>query len=102
MTDSHDLGGGSCEIGCMFNLKKALDARGRVLIEDPPIARFLFQGTLASWGWLLARVWVGLQFLQAGWAKFNQPAWMDGSGAGILGFWKNALGTTASGAPIVT
>ncbi len=86
----------------MFNIGKTTDSHERVLIEDPPIARFLFQSTVASWGWLVLRVWVGLQFLQAGWAKFNEPVWMDGSGAGILGFWKNALGTTASGAPIIT
>lgn len=86
----------------MFNRKQAPGQRGRMVIEDPPIARFLFQSTLASWGWLAVRLWVGLQFLQAGWAKFNEPAWMDGSGTGILGFWKNALGTTASGAPIIT
>jgi thiosulfate dehydrogenase (quinone) large subunit len=86
----------------MFNFGKSLDYRGRVLLEDPPIARFLFQSTLASWGWLVLRVWVGFQFLQAGWAKFNEPAWMDGSGKGILGFWTNALGNTATGAPIIT
>src|SRR5260370_41036104 len=27
---------------------------------------------------------------------------MDGSGSGIIGFWKGALGTTASGQPIIT
>jgi thiosulfate dehydrogenase [quinone] large subunit len=86
----------------MFNLGSALDQRGGMLLQDPPIARFLFQSTLASWGWLVLRVWVGLQFVQAGWAKFNEPAWMDGSGKGILGFWTTALGTTASGAPIIT
>ncbi len=86
----------------MFNILKTPDQDGRVLLQDPPIARFLFQSTLASWGWLVVRIWVGLQFLQAGWAKFNEPAWMDGSGSGILGFWTNALGTTATGAPIIT
>jgi hypothetical protein len=37
----------------------------RVLIEDPPIARFLFQSTIAARGWLILRVWVGAQFPQA-------------------------------------
>jgi thiosulfate dehydrogenase [quinone] large subunit len=86
----------------MFKSGKSTNLHGRMLLEDPPIARFLFQSTLASWGWLILRVWVGLQFLQAGWAKFNESAWMDGSGKGILGFWTTALGTTASGAPIIT
>jgi thiosulfate dehydrogenase [quinone] large subunit len=86
----------------MFNTGQIPDQHSRVLLQDPPIARFLFQSSLASWGWLVLRVWVGVQFLQAGWLKFNEPAWMDGSGRGILGFWNNALGNTASGAPIVT
>jgi hypothetical protein len=86
----------------MSNSGMAPDHHGHVLVQNPPLARFLFQSTIAFWGWLILRVWVGLQFLQAGWAKFNEPAWMDGSGSGILGFWTNAPGTTASGAPIVT
>jgi thiosulfate dehydrogenase (quinone) large subunit len=40
--------------------------------------------------------------LIAGWHKFTTPAWMDGSGAGIIGFWKGALGTTQAGAPVIT
>lgn len=86
----------------MSNIGQTPDQHGRMLLQDPPLARFLFQSTIASWGWLILRVWVGLQFLQAGWHKFNDPAWMDGSGKGILGFWTNALGNTASGAPIIT
>jgi uncharacterized membrane protein YphA (DoxX/SURF4 family) len=86
----------------MFKVEKVTDEKGRVLIQDPPIARFLFQNTLTSWLWLVVRVYVGYDFLVAGWHKFTTPAWMDGSGQGILGFWKGALGTTPSGAPIVT
>ena len=86
----------------MYNVGETPDQHRAVLVQDPPMARFLFQSTIASWGWLILRVWVGLQFLQAGWHKFNDPAWMDGSGKGILGFWTNALGNTASGAPITS
>src|SRR5579859_2032896 len=86
----------------MFKVDKVTDGRGRVLIQDPPIARFFFQGTVASWLWLIVRVYVGYDFVTAGWYKFNTPAWMDGSGTGILGFWKGALGTTPAGAPVIT
>jgi len=48
------------------------------------------------------RVFLGWQFLQAGWHKLGTPAWVDGSGQGIIGFWKGALGTTPSGAPVIT
>jgi len=86
----------------MFKVEKVIDEKGRVWIKDPPIARFLFQGTIASYLWLVVRVWVGYDFLIAGWHKFTTPAWVDGSGQGILGFWKGALGTTPSGAPVIT
>ena len=86
----------------MFKVEKVTDEKGRVWIQDPPIARFFFQSTIAAWLWLVVRVYVGYDFLTAGWHKFTTPAWMDGSGQGIIGFWKGALGTTASGAPVIT
>jgi thiosulfate dehydrogenase (quinone) large subunit len=86
----------------MFKIEKVTDEKGRVLIQDPPIARFFFQSTIAAWLWLAVRVYVGYDFIVAGWHKLNTPAWMDGSGAGIMGFWQGALGTTASGAPVIT
>jgi len=86
----------------MFKVEKVTDDKGRVWIQDPPIARFFFQSTMAAWLWLVVRVYVGYDFLTAGWHKFTTPAWMDGSGDGIMGFWKGALGTTPSGAPVIT
>jgi thiosulfate dehydrogenase (quinone) large subunit len=86
----------------MFKVEKVTEANGQVLIQDPPIARFLFQGTVASWFWLVVRVFAGFEFLSHGWQKVNTPAWVDGSGNAILTFWNNALGTTPTGAPVVT
>src|SRR5690349_17420504 len=86
----------------MFKVEKVTDGRGGVWIQDPPIARFFFQSTMAAWLWLVVRVYVGYDFLIAGWHKFTTPAWMDGSGDGILGFWKGALATTPSGQPVIT
>jgi hypothetical protein len=75
----------------MFKVEKVTDARGRVLIQDPPIARFFFQSTVAAWLWLVVRVYVGYDFLDAGFHKFTDPAWMNGSGEGIMGFWTRAV-----------
>src|SRR5438874_13630820 len=86
----------------MFKVEKVLDAKGQTLIQDPPIARFFFQSTVAAWLWLAVRLYVGYDFIVAGSHKCTSPAWMDGSGTGILGFWKGALGTTPSGAPVIT
>jgi thiosulfate dehydrogenase [quinone] large subunit len=86
----------------MFKVEKVTQANGQLLIQDPPIARFLFQSTSASWVWLVVRVIAGFEFLSHGWQKVNTPAWVDGSGKAILGFWNTALGTTPTGAPVVT
>jgi thiosulfate dehydrogenase [quinone] large subunit len=87
----------------MFNIEKVTDANGKVFIQDPPIARFLFQGTIASWLWLVVRVYVGYDFLEAGWHKFTDPAWMNGSGQGILGFWTRAVAIPdAPAKPLIT
>ena len=87
----------------MFKVEKVTDARGRVLIQDPPIARFFFQSTTASWLWLVVRLYVGWDFLEAGYHKFIDPAWMNGSGQGILGFWTRAVAIPAPPArPLIT
>jgi thiosulfate dehydrogenase (quinone) large subunit len=86
----------------MFKVEKVIDGKGHTLIQDPPIARFFFQSTITAWLWLAVRLYVGYDFISAGWHKFNTPEWMNGSGAGIMGFWKGALGTTPAGAPVIT
>jgi len=87
----------------MLNIEKVTDNNGDVWIQDPPIARFLFQSTrVMAWIWLAVRLWVGYDFIIAGFHKLTTPAWMDGTGAGIIGFWKGALGSTPAGAPVIT
>ena len=87
----------------MFKVVKVTDANGQVYIQDPPIARFLFQGTIASWLWLVVRIYAGYSFLDAGWHKFTDPAWMDGTGQGILGFWQRAVAIPdAPARPLIT
>jgi thiosulfate dehydrogenase [quinone] large subunit len=87
----------------MFKIEKVSDGKGQVFIQDPPIARFLFQGTIASWLWLVVRIYVGYDFLEAGFHKFTDPAWMNGSGEGIMGFWSRAVAIPAAPAkPLIT
>ncbi|MFP5252271.1 MAG: DoxX family protein [Actinomycetes bacterium] len=38
-------------------------------IDEPRAARWLFGSTQAAWIWLLARLWLGWEWLQAGWGK---------------------------------
>jgi thiosulfate dehydrogenase [quinone] large subunit len=59
-------------------------------IEDPPIARFLFGDTRMAWVWLPFRLWLGFTWIQSGWGKFQNPAWMDG-GSALQGWWQRAI-----------
>ena len=87
----------------MFKVEKVTDEKGQIYIQDPPIARFLFQSTMASWMWLIVRVYVGYEFLEAGWHKFTDPAWMNGTGQGILGYWTRAVAIPdAPARPLIT
>ena len=74
----------------MFNIGDSSSRSGRMLLHDPPIARFLFQSTAASWLWLVVRLFVGYQFLTSGWGKLAGGKWLDGSGGSILTYWQNA------------
>jgi len=53
--------------------------------------------------WLVVRIYVGWDFLEAGWHKFTGPAWMNGTGQGILGFWTRAVAIPEAPAkPLIT
>lgn len=78
------------------------------IIQDPPIARFLFDDTRFSLVWLVVRILVGWPWLTAGIEKvFSVKAdlvtpsgadWMSG-GLGLKGFWETVLGIN-SGKPL--
>jgi thiosulfate dehydrogenase (quinone) large subunit len=67
--------------------------RGGVHAEDPPIAKFLFSSTKMAWFWLVVRLYVGYEWIQAGLHKVQDPtgAWGFGNGSAILGYWQNAV-----------
>lgn len=74
-----------------------------ISIPEAPLARFLFSNTKMSWFWLLVRIYVGWQWLEAGWAKLFNPAWLGAdAGKALGGFVKGALAKTAGAHPDVT
>lgn len=83
-----------------MEIKAPTTARGRI-IEDPPLARFLFSDVRMSWVWLIVRLWVGYTWLQSGLPKLTNPAWMQG-GEALRGFWTNAVAIPAEGRPAIT
>ncbi len=60
------------------------------IIQDPPVARLLFSDTRVALIWLIVRVYVGYSWLDAGWHKIQNPAWME-TGKALEGFWKRAV-----------
>ena len=75
----------------------------RVVVEDPPIARLLFNDTRLAWLWLPLRLYVGWQWLEAGREKMANPVWFGPTAGGaITGFVKGALAKTGGDHPDVT
>ncbi|MBI2612243.1 DoxX family protein [Candidatus Kaiserbacteria bacterium] len=74
----------------------------RYVIEESPFSYFFTADTRSSWLWLAARLYLGWQWLEAGWGKFNNPKWIgDEAGAGMLGFVERALTKTEGAHPDV-
>ncbi len=72
-------------------------------IPEPKLSRLLFADTRLSWVWLLVRLYIGWEWINAGWEKLTNPAW-TGSAAGtaIKGFLNGALQKAAGAHPDVS
>ncbi len=74
------------------------------IIETPahPLFLFLFSDKRLSWLWLIIRVYIGWQWLVAGWEKVINPVWVgDKAGVAISGFLNGTLLKTGGAHPSV-
>ena len=71
--------------------------RGTVL-QDPPVAQFLFSDTRFAPIWLVVRVLLGWGWFSAGLDKLGDPAWMQ-TGEALKSFWAKAVVVPATGRP---
>ncbi len=72
------------------------------VIEEPKFTQFVLQNPKFAWFWLIVRVYVGWQWLEAGWGKIHNPAWVGHTAGGaISGFVNGALAKTAGAHPDV-
>ncbi len=72
------------------------------VVNDPPLARFLFGDIRLSWLWLILRLYVGYEWVNAGLEKIQNPAWFGAkAGTGIAGFVNGALQKTSGSNPAV-
>lgn len=63
-------------------------------LRESKLAHLLFADPRASILWLVVRIWVGYQWLEAGWGKVTNPAgvWVGPkAGAAIMGFAQGAI-----------
>jgi thiosulfate dehydrogenase (quinone) large subunit len=77
--------------------------KNSIEIPEPKLARFVFADTGFAWAWLLVRLYVGWEWLMAGWAKMGNPAWTgEKAGSALQGFLAGALQKTAGTHPDVS
>ncbi|MCB0183755.1 MAG: DoxX family protein [Caldilineaceae bacterium] len=75
--------------------------RKNEVLQDPPFAQKIFSDRRASWFWLVLRVWLGWQWIEASLHKINEPAWVQ-TGEAIKGYWVNAVAIPEVGRPAVS
>ncbi len=74
--------------------------RKGAVVQEPSVVTTLFNHPLAAWLWLPIRVWLGWQWLTAGWEKMINPAWMQ-SGAALKGFLAGAVSAMGAHGPVI-
>jgi len=86
----------------LFSLRDEPDAEN-IEVAGPAFTRFLFGNPRAGLFWLPIRLFVGFSWLEAGWHKFNDPAWVGAdAGTAILGYWQSAVAIPEEGRPSIT
>ncbi len=72
-------------------------------IPEPPLSRFLFADTKIAFIWLILRIYLGYEWIMAGWEKVNSSMW-TGSQAGVAlsGFLHSSLKKAAGQHPDVS
>jgi thiosulfate dehydrogenase [quinone] large subunit len=71
-------------------------------LQDPPFAVALFGEVRWAWIWLILRLYVGWEWVNAGWDKLHSAAWVgSGAGTALNGFINGALTETSGAHPNV-
>lgn len=86
----------------MTDVNHSRGPRRIIDISEPPLSKFLFADTRFSWVWLVLRLYVGYEWISAGFEKFTSGAWVGPqSGSAINGFFQSALAETVGAHPNV-
>jgi thiosulfate dehydrogenase [quinone] large subunit len=65
-----------------------------VEVEGPAFTRYLFSNTRAGLLWLPIRIFLGFEWVSAGWHKATGGGWLDG-GSALHGFWTSIVAVPA-------
>lgn len=76
------------------------NSKNPVVFTESPVTRALFRNVNASWIWLIVRLYLGYEWLTAGWHKLGSDAWMKG-GTALKGYWTGALTVPEGGTSVV-
>lgn len=71
------------------------------VIDDPPFVYRLFNDARFAVFWLVVRVWLGWQWIDAASHKIGNPAWTE-TGEALLGYWQRAVAIPEQGRPLIT
>ena len=72
-------------------------------IEGPAFTRFLFGNSRAGLFWLPIRLFVGFSWLDAGWHKFTDSAWVGAdAGTALRAYWERAAAVPEGGRPPIS
>lgn len=75
------------------------NAQPRQMVSVPSLFSRLFTDARLALLWLPIRIWLGLQWLDAGQHKLDNPAWTQ-TGLALKGYWTNAVSTESARPPI--
>ncbi|MGE5250124.1 MAG: DoxX family protein [Bacteroidota bacterium] len=76
-----------------------LTREGQIL-EAPSLIELLFNDKRFSILWLVVRLWLGWQWVEASLHKLTNPGWMK-TGDALKGFWLGAVQIPAEGRPAI-
>ncbi|MBI4393074.1 MAG: DoxX family membrane protein [Euryarchaeota archaeon] len=64
-------------------------------VTDPPFVRDILDGTKWAWAWVVIRLYLGYEWVNAGLHKVGDPKWV-GDGTALKAFWERAVAMPAA------
>jgi thiosulfate dehydrogenase [quinone] large subunit len=79
---------------------RTVKTRQGTVVNNPPLAKFLFEDTRFAAVWTVIRVLLGLSWIEAASHKLGTPGWME-TGEALKGYWAKAAAIPETGKPAI-